>query len=113
MGRYAAGAIGSAFVADPTPDPLIVHAQLTPDKPAVVEGEAVTTYAELNREVNRLATGLGALGFRAGDRAVWCGPNSRPVLTFISAARKLGLVAVPLAYRFTAEEMQYVIDNSG
>ena len=35
-----------------------------------------------------------------------------PVLAFIHAARKIGLVAVPAAYRFTAEELQYVIDNS-
>ena len=33
------------------------------------------------------------------------------MLAFIHAARKLGLVAVPVAYRFNAEEMQYVIDN--
>ena len=99
-------------MAEPTPDPLTLHAQLTPDKPAVIEGDTATTYAELNREVNRLANGLTGLGFRAGDRAVWCGPNSREVLAFIGAARKLGLVAVPLAYRFTGDEMQYVIDNS-
>ena len=43
---------------------------------------------------------------------MWCGPNSTPVLAFIHAARKAGLVAVPAAYRFTAEELQYVIDNS-
>ena len=30
----------------------------------------------------------------------------------IHAARKAGLVAVPLSYRFNADEMQYVIDNS-
>ena len=43
---------------------------------------------------------------------MWCGPNSLEVLATIHAARKLGLVAVPLSYRFTAEEMAYVIDNS-
>ena len=30
----------------------------------------------------------------------------------IHAARKAGLVAVPLSYRFNSDEMQYVIDNS-
>ena len=34
------------------------------------------------------------------------------MLATIHAARKLGLVAVPLSYRFNAEEMAYVIDNS-
>jgi acyl-CoA synthetase (AMP-forming)/AMP-acid ligase II len=95
------------------PDPLHLHATSAPDRPAVIEGDTVTTYAELNREVNRLAHGLASLGMRQGEVAVWCGPNSREVLAFMHAARKLGMIAVPLAYRFTAEEMQYVIDNSG
>ena len=34
------------------------------------------------------------------------------MLLTIHAARKLNLVAVPLSYRFNAEEMAYVIDNS-
>ncbi|HEX5588296.1 MAG TPA: AMP-binding protein, partial [Acidimicrobiia bacterium] len=38
--------------------------------------------------------------------------NSLEVLATIHASRKLNLVAVPLSYRFNAEEMQYVIDNS-
>ena len=93
-------------------DPIAVHAGAFPTKAAIIDGDIVTTYAELNALVNRLAGGLAALGAQAGDRAVWCGPNSTPVLAFIHAARKLGLVAVPAAYRFTAEELQYVIDNS-
>jgi acyl-CoA synthetase (AMP-forming)/AMP-acid ligase II len=93
-------------------DLLTGHAQSTPDRVAIVDGDTSITYGDLNRTVNRLANGLLALGVRPGDRAVWCGPNSVPVITFLHAARKIGLVAVPLAYRFTAEEMQYVIDNS-
>ena len=93
-------------------DLFALHAQANPDKPAVIEGDEVTSFAELNAEVNRLATGLQSLGFTRGQRAVWCGPNSREVLVFIHAARKVGLVAVPLSYRFTPEEMHYVIDNS-
>jgi acyl-CoA synthetase (AMP-forming)/AMP-acid ligase II len=99
-------------MATPAPDPLSVYAQAQPDKAAVIDGDDVISFAALNAEVNRLGNGLLSLGLRGGERAVWCGPNSRQVLTFIHAARKTGMVAVPLAYRFTAEEMQYVIDNS-
>ena len=95
------------------PDPLQLFADSAPDRAAVIEGDAVTTYAELNREVNRLVSGLASLGVRKGEVAVWCGPNSRQVIAFMHAARKLGLMAVPLAYRFTPDEMAYVIDNSG
>ncbi|MBA2283763.1 MAG: AMP-binding protein [Actinomycetota bacterium] len=93
-------------------DVLALHAAATPDKAAIIDGDAVTTYAELNARVNRLANGLAALGAARGERAVWCGPNSASVLAFLHAARKIGLVAVPAAYRFTAEELQYVVDNS-
>ena len=62
--------------------------------------------------MNQLGHGLLAAGARSGERLVWCGPNSLEVLVTIHAARKCNLVAVPLSYRFNAEEMQYVIDNS-
>ena len=100
------------------PDVLKLHADGTPDKHAVIVDAShgargsVTTFAELNSLVNRLAHGLWDRGAQPGDRLVWCGPNSLEAIAVIHAARKAGLVAVPLSYRFNAEEMQYVIDNS-
>jgi acyl-CoA synthetase (AMP-forming)/AMP-acid ligase II len=99
-------------------DALAQHAHQFGDRTAVVVDESggarpsSTTFADLNRLVNRLAHGLLAAGARPGERLVWCGPNSLEVLVTIHAARKLNLVAVPLSYRFNAEEMAYVIDNS-
>src|SRR6478736_8032822 len=100
------------------PDVLKLHADGSPDKHAVIVDAShgarpsVTTFAELNELVNRVAHGLRDQGAQQGDRIVWCGPNSLEVIAVIHAARKAGLVAVPLSYRFNAEEMQYVIDNS-
>ena len=99
-------------------DALAQHARNFGDRTAVIvdaSGGArasTTTFAEVNRLVNQLAHGLLAAGARPGERLVWCGPNSLEVLATIHAARKLNLVAVPLSYRFNAEEMAYVIDNS-
>ena len=100
------------------PDVLAIHAEAKGDALAVVVDDSggarpsTTSFAELNAMVNRLAHGLLASGVERGQRLVWCGPNSLEVLVTIHAARKLGLVAVPLSYRFNAEEMAYVIDNS-
>ena len=99
-------------------DALAQHAEHFRDRTAVIvdaSGGArasTTTFAELNALVNQLAHGLVTAGAVPGERLVWCGPNSLEVLATIHAARKLNLVAVPLSYRFTAEEMAYVIDNS-
>jgi acyl-CoA synthetase (AMP-forming)/AMP-acid ligase II len=79
----------------------------------VIEGGQVIGFAALDREVNRLVNGLRALGLSSGETAVWCGPNSGRVVTFMHACRKLGLVAVPLSYRLTPEEMHHVIVDSG
>jgi acyl-CoA synthetase (AMP-forming)/AMP-acid ligase II len=100
------------------PDVLALHADSRGDAVAVIVDDSggahpsTTTFAELNAMVNRLAHGLLAGGAQRGQRLVWCGPNSLEALVTIHAARKLGLVAVPLSYRFNAEEMAYVVDNS-
>jgi acyl-CoA synthetase (AMP-forming)/AMP-acid ligase II len=100
------------------PDPLLLHAEATGERVAVtVDGfggatPSTTTYSELNALVNRLARAFRTLGTARGDRIIWCGPNSLEVLVTIHAARKAGQTAVPLSYRFTADEMHYVIDNS-
>src|SRR5918994_4169969 len=102
----------------PMPDLLRLHADAAGDRAAVIVDEAgggrpaAVTFEELNKIVNRLAHALRALGMRPGERLVWCGPNSLEVVTTIHAARKAGQIAVPLSYRFNADEMQYVIDNS-
>jgi acyl-CoA synthetase (AMP-forming)/AMP-acid ligase II len=102
----------------PTPDLLRLHADARGERAAViVDGAgggrpAAVSFAELNAMVNRLAHGFRTLGMRRSERLIWCGPNSLEVMATIHAARKAGQIAVPLSYRFNADEMQYVIDNS-
>ncbi|HKC51758.1 MAG TPA: class I adenylate-forming enzyme family protein, partial [Myxococcota bacterium] len=99
------------------PDILSLHAKSSPQKLAVVhdrpDGQVLRwSFAELEAEANRLANGLLALGLRRGEKLVWCGQNSPGVVRVVHAARKLGVVAVPLNYRLSPEEAQYVVDNS-
>ena len=80
---------------------------------AVFEGGTATTWREMEGDVGRIAAGLAALGLRAGDRAVWCGPNSTDVVLLMHAFRRLGLVSVPMSYRLTAPEATHVLSDSG
>lgn len=97
-------------------DPLAMHAATNGAAPAVFGAASgapeIVTFSELNQMVNRLAHGLLSLGTKPGERIVWCGPNSLEVIATIHASRKANLIAVPLSYRFTADEMAYVINNS-
>ena len=97
--------------------PLTVQAERIPDKSAVIEdrpdGTVTTwTFAELNRQANRLAHVLLDLGLKAGERIVWCGPNSPAVVRAGYARAKVGATSVPLNYRLTAEETAYIVEDS-
>ena len=94
------------------PDILDLHAQANPDKLAVIQGDRTWTYAAFNARANAFARGLIALGTKPGDKAIWVGPNDERILLWGHAARKAQLVSVPLSYRFTADEMHYVINDS-
>src|SRR6201986_5042624 len=98
-------------------DILTAYAKSQPDKPGVIDdrpdGTVVTwTYAELEAQANRVANLLISLGAGPGTKVLWCGPNSPEVVAVMSAARKIGAVAVPLNYRLTPEEACYVVNNS-
>ncbi len=94
------------------PDIFDLHAQAQPDKVAVIQDDRTWTYAEHNGRANSLARGIQALGIAPGDRAVWVGPNDEMITLWGHAARKARLVSVPLSYRFTQDEMAYILTNS-
>src|SRR5256884_3967828 len=99
------------------PDILGMYAQSQPDKPGVIDdkpdGTVITwTYAELDAQANRIGNLLLSLGVSPGQKVLWCGPNSPEVVAAMSAARKIGAIAVPLNYRLTPEEALYVINHS-
>jgi long-chain acyl-CoA synthetase len=107
----------TAVAAAQLPDLLTVYASSQPGKLAVVDDRpgadvVLWTYAQLEAEANRVANALGSLGVGVGEKVVWCGPNSPQVVAVISAARKLGAVAVPLNYRLTPAEARYIVTHS-
>src|SRR6195952_686455 len=99
------------------PDFLSVYAASQGDKPAIIDDRpdgTVTTmsFAELDEQSNRMANLLLALGAKPGEsKVVWCGQNSPGLVVMISAARKIGITAVPLNYRLSDEEAAYVTDH--
>ena len=98
-------------------DILSIYAQSQPDKPGVIDDRpdgtvVMWTYAELEAQSNRVANLLLSLGAAPGSKVLWCGPNSPEVVAVMSAARKIGVIAVPLNYRLTPEEALYIIDHS-
>ena len=82
-------------------------------KPAVIAADRTLTYADLERETNRLAAGLAAAGIRPGDRVgLMLGNTARFSLGFF-AILKAGAAAVPLDVTAKAREVSILVNQLG
>ena len=83
-----------------------------PNKEAVVSADGRRyTYAEVQSEVERLATALHTLGCQPGDHiAIWLANCPEWVFAEFACAL-LGLVIVPINARFRADEAAYVLKS--
>ncbi len=87
----------------------------TPDKPAVImasSGESMS-YAELDDAANRLAQVFRSAGFEPGDHIAFCMENRPEFLAILWGAHYAGLYYTAISSRLTAEELGYVISDSG
>src|SRR5258705_6463147 len=93
-------------------DVLAAHAARHPDKPALVEGERVWSWAEFIGRRNRLAHGLLTLGLPAGGHVIVYAENSLEHYLAGAAARTAGLIPAPMNHRLVGEEVTYILDHS-
>ena len=85
-----------------------------PDRQALVEsGGRTLTWAGLEDEVARLATGLGAHGIRAGQRVMIAVGNRIEFVTSYLGVLRAQVVAVPVTPRSTPGELARMIADSG
>lgn len=70
-----------------------------PDSTALIQGDRMVTYGELNLLAGRTAAGLRAAGVGAGDRVVVIGPNDVAFVTGLLAAQAIGAVACPFGHQ--------------
>jgi long-chain acyl-CoA synthetase len=76
------------------------------------QGSALT-YADLRRFVNRAGNALLQLGVRRGDRVGLITAN-RVELAFAEfGAQKIGAIPVPLNFMLKADEIRYLVEDSG
>ncbi|MGH7354538.1 MAG: acyl--CoA ligase family protein [Candidatus Rokuibacteriota bacterium] len=88
-------------------------AYVFPDKTAVVHGACRYTYRQLEERVNRLASGLRALGLRHLDRVAAILPNTPAMLEMHFGVPAAGLVLVPINVRLTSDDVDYILQHSG
>lgn len=84
-------------------------------KEAVVDlgADQRLTYSELWQRCARVAAGLRSKGLAPGDRAAIRLPNGLDWVLAFWGCQLAGVAAVPVNTRFSEDEVQYVIDDSG
>ena len=94
---------------------LTRRAQRGPKLEAIVEPEKGrrVTYAELNARSNQAAAALLANGIRTGDRLAILLTNRAEFVESYFAAAKIGAIIVPLNWRLVADELQFILKDSG
>ena len=84
-----------------------------PDHPALVFGDEVLTHAALHDRAARLASVLTAGGVQPGDRVALLLHNRIEFVEALLACHRLAAIAVPINFRLTADEIDYILADSG
>src|SRR4051794_10870907 len=96
-----------------TSDQLARWARRTPDAVALRFEDAGRSYAGLDERVTRLARALAGRGVRAGDRVAVLGLNGLEVWEAYLPGARVGAIVVPVTSRLVADEVAYVLSDSG
>jgi fatty-acyl-CoA synthase/long-chain acyl-CoA synthetase len=92
---------------------LSLLAGSVPDKPALVCGQEVLTYASYDERSNRAAGALEAVGVQPDDRVAIVAFNSIAAFEAAAGVRKCRAVWVPVNFRLRGRELAHVISDSG
>ncbi len=84
-----------------------------PKRTALIFGSKRISYRSLDRETDRIAAGLHALGIAKGERVAVMLDNCPEFVLSYFAILKAGAVVVPVNYMFKAEEARYILQDSG
>src|SRR4029077_3311665 len=86
---------------------------LYPDREALVDGPLRLTYAQFFERCDRWSAVLQQPGGKAGDRVAYIAPNTHAQLESFYAVPQIGAVLVPINYRLSPGEFEYIITHSG
>jgi len=83
-----------------------------PDRPALCQAGSEWTYAQLNDQANRIATGLIKMGAKPGEYVGLCAMNSVDWIAFYFGVLKAGAIAVTLSGMLTGDELVNLVSHS-
>jgi fatty-acyl-CoA synthase len=85
----------------------------SPHRRAITFEGTTINYGEFQDRIDRTATVLRDCGVREGDRVGYLGFNHPALLETLFAAARLGAIFVPLNFRLTSSELEFIINDAG
>jgi acyl-CoA synthetase (AMP-forming)/AMP-acid ligase II len=82
------------------------------DAPAIIQGDRVLSFRAFRGRVDELAAGLAGLGLVAGDRVCVLAQNDTAYLELYGACARQGIIAYPINWRLTAQEVERVVGRA-
>ena len=92
---------------------LDAHASDRPDEPALIDERGATSWGELRTRVTKLSNAFAARGTGSGDTIAVMMGNRREFFEVLLAAAHTGFTVVPVNWHWVADELAYVIGDSG
>jgi long-chain acyl-CoA synthetase len=89
------------------------HARAVPDRPALVHGEQVVLYRDLDRLVSQTGAWLYSLGLKPGDVCGVALKDSLEHVLVICGLARAGIVLLPLDWRWKPAEQARVVAHFG
>jgi acyl-CoA synthetase (AMP-forming)/AMP-acid ligase II len=93
-------------------DRLDYWARVRPDAPAMTFGEQTLTWVQWRQRIARLAGALRASGVGAGDRVATFDLNHLATVEVTLAAASLGAATVVANFRWSPDQLRYVLEDS-
>ncbi|HEY5338534.1 MAG TPA: fatty acid--CoA ligase [Rhizomicrobium sp.] len=87
-------------------------ARTQPDKIAFTFEGRDTSFAQFDRNTNKVANALLAAGVKKGDRIAYLGKNSDHYFELFLGAAKMGAVTTPIGWRLAPPEIAYIVNDS-
>ncbi|KQY99103.1 acyl-CoA synthetase [Caulobacter sp. Root1455] len=88
------------------------HHEVRPGATALVFEGRSTTFADFDRDTDRVANALLAEGLTKGDRIAYVGKNSDHYFELLFGAAKAGVVLAPIGWRLAPREIAYILGDA-
>jgi long-chain acyl-CoA synthetase len=93
-------------------DMLLRNAAQSGGRPAVIHEQGEVNFREFLARVDALASGFAALPIRKGERICILAQNHPGYLDLYGACAKLGILAYPINWRLTADEVLRIVERA-